>query len=64
MVRLGRLIGEDMAEPRKVFRIEQTAAVRVDPHVDDPQALRHAEIMQELGTLRAMLAAADRKSVV
>jgi len=60
LVRLGTdgLIGEDMAEPRKVFRIEQTAAVPIDPHVDDPQALRHGQIMQELGALRAMLAAA------
>jgi len=47
-----------MAEPRKVFRIEETAATGIDPHIDDPQALRHAEIMQELGALRAMLAAA------
>jgi chemotaxis protein CheZ len=47
-----------MAEPRKVFRIEQTAAVRSDAHSDDPQALRHAEIMHELSALRAMLAAA------
>ena len=47
-----------MPEPRKVFRIEQTAATRIEPHSDDPQALRHAEIMQELGALRAMLAAA------
>ncbi len=47
-----------MAEPRKVFRIEESTAVRVEPHPDDPQALRHAEIMQELGALRAILAAA------
>ena len=47
-----------MAEPRKIFRIEQTAAMRIDPRGDDPQGLRHAEIMQELGALRALLAAA------
>ena len=47
-----------MAEPRKIFRIEQTAATRIDPRGDDPQVLRHAEIMQELGALRALLAAA------
>jgi len=47
-----------MAEPRKIFRIEQTAATRIDPRGDDPQVLHHAEIMQELGALRAMLAAA------
>ncbi len=50
--------GDNMAEPRKIFRIEQTAAMRVDARGDDPQVLRHAEIMQELGALRAMLAAA------
>jgi len=47
-----------MAEPRKIFRIEQTAVTRIDPRGNDPQALRHAEIMQELGGLHAMLAAA------
>ena len=47
-----------MAEPRKIFRIEQTAAMRIDPRGDDPQGLRHAEIMQELGALRVLLAAA------
>jgi chemotaxis protein CheZ len=43
-----------MAEQRKVFRIEETAA---DLQSDDPQALRHAGLMQELRTLRTMLAA-------
>ncbi len=47
-----------MAEPRKVFRIEETAGLRLEPLIDDPQAPRLAEIMQELGALRAMLAAA------
>jgi hypothetical protein len=49
-----------MAEPRKVFRIEETAAMGIDPHIDDPQTLRHAEIMQALDALRVMLAAAPR----
>ncbi len=47
-----------MGKPRKIFRIEQTATVLTDLHSDDSQAVRHAEIMQELGALRAMLAAA------
>lgn len=47
-----------MAEPRKVFRIEQTAAARLDEAVETWQAgLRHAEIMRELSALRAALAA-------
>lgn len=55
------LVGKGMTERRKVFRIEQTAAdLLVD---DDPQALRHAEIMRELRTLRAMLAAAPPSRV-
>ena len=44
-----------MAAPRKVFRIEEmTAAQRVAP-VDEAQAPGLAEIMHELGALRAML---------
>jgi chemotaxis protein CheZ len=47
-----------MAEPRKVFRIEATAASRLGDGIEDAQApLRHAELMAELGALRAMLAA-------
>lgn len=48
-----------MAAPRKVFRIEETAARRREPQVEDTSAaLNHAEIMQELGALRTLLTAA------
>ena len=47
-----------MAEPRKVFRIEETPAARLKPSVDAAHGgLRHAEIMDELRALRAALAA-------
>jgi chemotaxis protein CheZ len=47
-----------MAERRKVFRIEQTAAARLETTADAGQAgLRHREIMHELRALRAALAA-------
>jgi chemotaxis protein CheZ len=52
------LIGEAMPEPRKIFRIEEKAAARFRAHDGDVQApLRHAELMQEIAALRAMLAA-------
>jgi chemotaxis protein CheZ len=44
-----------MAERRKVFRIEETAAVRGEPAADDGRKPRLAEIMQELSELRALL---------
>ncbi len=45
-----------MAEPRKIFRIEQTAAMRLDDGIETSQAgLRHDEIMRELHALRAAL---------
>jgi chemotaxis protein CheZ len=45
-----------MAEPRKVFRIEQTAAMRLEDGIETSQAgLRHDEIMRELQALRAAL---------
>jgi chemotaxis protein CheZ len=48
-----------MAEPRKIFRIEESAAARLAPQIEETQAaLRHAEIMQELANLRTVLAAA------
>lgn len=48
-----------MGEARRVFRIEQTAAARLDPCVDAAQdGLRHTEIMRELGEIRSALAAA------
>ena len=48
-----------MAEPRKIFRIEETAAMRLEPLVEDnPAALAHAEIMHELGALRLLMASA------
>ena len=47
-----------MAEPRKIFRIEQTAATRLEDGIEASQAgLRHDEIMRELQALRATLAA-------
>lgn len=47
-----------MAEPRKIFRIEETAAARLKPSVDAAHGgLRHAEIIEELRALRAALAA-------
>ncbi len=47
-----------MAAPRKVFRIERTAAPRFEPPSHEVQAPGHGDIMHELGALRAMLAAA------
>lgn len=47
-----------MAEPRKIFRIEQTAAARLKPSVETAHdGLRHVEIVEELRALRAALAA-------
>jgi chemotaxis protein CheZ len=47
-----------MSEPRKIFRIEERAASRLGAPSTDAQApLRHAELMQEISALRAMLAA-------
>jgi chemotaxis protein CheZ len=47
-----------MAEPRKIFRIEQTAAARLKPSVEAAHGgLQHAEIMEELRSLRAVLSA-------
>ena len=47
-----------MPEPRKIFRIEEKAVSRLGEQATDAQApLRHAELMQEISALRAMLAA-------
>ncbi len=47
-----------MPEPRKIFRIEERAALRLGEQSSDAQApLRHAELMQEISALRATLAA-------
>lgn len=47
-----------MAEPRKVFRIEEMMMAPPEPASEgDAASLRHAEIMRELAALRAMLAA-------
>ena len=52
-----------MPEPRKIFRIEERAASRVGERSTDAQApLRHAELMQEIAALRAMLAAMEQPS--
>ena len=48
-----------MAEPRKVFRIERTAAMRLEDSIETSQGgLRHDEIMHELQALRAALSIA------
>ena len=50
-----------MAEPRKVFRIEQTAAARLERRVDSAAGPpHHGEIMQALGALQALLAASPQ----
>lgn len=49
-----------MAEPRKIFRIEQFAATQPEQIADTVQAaMRYAEIVQELRALRAALAVAE-----
>lgn len=46
-----------MPEPRKIFRIEEAAASRLNAATEDAQVpLRHAELMAALAGLRAMLA--------
>src|SRR5580692_2247257 len=48
-----------MAEPRSIFRIEKTGAVRPRDTIADVQApLRHAELMNEIAALRAAITAA------
>jgi chemotaxis protein CheZ len=52
-----------MAAPRKIFRIEQTAAVRFGGSVADVQAPSHyTELMSELSALRAMITASAMRS--
>jgi chemotaxis protein CheZ len=47
-----------MAAPRKVFRIEQTAAARAAPRFDrSAVSPHHGEIAQALGALQALMAA-------
>jgi len=47
-----------MPEPRRIFRIEEAIVSRLGEQVADAQApLRHAELMQEIAALRAMLGA-------
>lgn len=53
-----------MAAPRKVFRIEAIAAPGLEPEIDDPRAPRHAEILQALDGLRAMLASAPSRQAI
>jgi chemotaxis protein CheZ len=49
-----------MGEPRKIFRIEETAAARPADRTAGPQApQRDAELMNEIAALRAMLARAQ-----
>jgi len=54
-------VGNEMTEPRKVFRIEQTAAARLERRVDSAAGPpHHGEIMQALGALQALLAASPQ----
>jgi chemotaxis protein CheZ len=47
-----------MPEPRKIFRIEERAAARLQARAGDAHGpLRHAELMQEIAALRAMVEA-------
>jgi len=46
-----------MGEPRKVFRIEEMAVPRRAPEADDAPSAQLAEILHQLGTLRALLVA-------
>ncbi len=48
-----------MAEPRKVFRIEQADALRSEPLAQGERSPQLTDIMQELSALRAMLANAS-----
>ena len=51
--------GAGMPEPRKIFRIEQTATARLDQTDENaPSGLPYGEIMRELRALRAALAVA------
>ena len=49
-----------MAEPRKVFRIEETEAFRSSQSAPTRRQPQLADVMQELSALRAMLAKAPR----
>jgi chemotaxis protein CheZ len=52
-----------MGEPRKVFRIEQMAATRFrGPSQDNLAPAAHAELVNEINALRAMLANAGTQS--
>jgi chemotaxis protein CheZ len=54
-------VGSQMAEPRKVFRIEQTSAARRTRNIApvDAASPHHSEIMQALGALQELMAAAE-----
>jgi chemotaxis protein CheZ len=53
-----------MAEPRKIFRIEETAAFRSDQPVQSARLQQLADIAQELSALRTMLTDAPRSAHV
>jgi chemotaxis protein CheZ len=53
-----------MAEPRKVFRIEETEALRSDQPTQSTRLPQLADIAQELSALRKMLADAPRSAHV
>jgi chemotaxis protein CheZ len=58
------LVGQEMAEPRKIFRIEETAAARPARGVDHSHdALHHSEIMVALGALYSAMASAPLPTV-
>jgi chemotaxis protein CheZ len=52
-----------MGEPRKIFRIEQTAAARLEQCSDNAQGdLHYARIVEELSALRALFATASART--
>lgn len=51
-----------MPEPRKIFRIEETAAFRDKPHDSGASAANLADILREVGALRALLVGASAGS--
>jgi chemotaxis protein CheZ len=61
--KIPELVGHDMAEPRKIFRIEEYAAARRAPGADQPpEPFHHTEIMEALVALRSAMAAVPPSS--
>jgi chemotaxis protein CheZ len=54
---------QEMAAPRKVFRIEEAAAARLArPRGGSPDSLPHGELMQALAALRGVMSAAPSRT--